>query len=73
MLAPTQSREVFDCPPLRKFLDETLLYVTCVCRTRDVSVDRLTTWVSVETNKLVSDEIQCFSLELNWYSECYNR
>ena len=40
------------------------LYVTCVCGTRDVSVDRLTTRVCVETNKLVSDEIQCFSLEV---------
>ena len=53
------------------------LYVTCVCGTRDVSVDRLTTRVSVETNKLVSDEIHTILVgvspcKLKWYSECYN-
>ena len=33
------------------------LYVTCVCGTCDVSVDCLTTRVSIETNKLVPYEI----------------
>ena len=33
------------------------LYVTCVRGTCDVCVDRLTTRVLVETDKLVSDEI----------------
>ena len=48
------------------------LYVTCVCGTRDMSVDRLTTGVSVETNKLVSDEIYTILVgvspcKLKWY------
>ena len=48
------------------------LYVTCVCGTHDVSVDHLMTWVSVETNKLVSDEIYTILVgvspcKLKWY------
>ena len=43
------------------------LYVTCVCGTRDVSVDRLTTWISVETNKLVSDEIHTILVGISPY------
>ena len=48
------------------------LNVTCVCGTCDMSVDRLTTRVSVETNKLVSDEIYTILVgvspcKLKWY------
>ena len=48
--------EVFSNNNVRdRFKDK--LYVTCVCGTCDVSVDCLTTRVSIETNKLVPDEI----------------
>ena len=33
------------------------LYVTCICGTCNVNVDCLMTWISVEANELVSDEI----------------
>ena len=43
------------------------LYVTCVCGTCDVGVDRLTTGVSVQTNKLVSDEIHSILVSVSSY------
>ena len=33
------------------------LYVTCIRGTCDMSIDSLTSGISIETNKLVSDEI----------------
>ena len=43
------------------------LYVTCVCGTCDVGVDRLTTGVSVQPNKLVSDEIHSILVGVSSY------
>ena len=45
------------------------LYVTCICCTCDVSVDRLTTRVSVEANKLVSDEIHTILVGVSSYKK----
>ena len=43
------------------------LYVTCICGTCDVSVDSLTTRVSVETDKLVSDEVHTILVGVSAY------
>ena len=43
------------------------LYVTCIYCTCDMSVDRLTTRVSVAANKLVSDEIHTILVGVSSY------
>ena len=45
------------------------LYVTCICCTCDMSVDCLTTKVSVEANKLVSDEIHTILVGVSFYKK----
>ena len=45
------------------------LYVTCVCGACDVCVDRLAARVSVEPNKLVSDEIHTILVGVSSYKK----
>ena len=45
------------------------LYVTCVCGACDVCVDRLAAGVSVEPNKLVSDEIHPILVGVSSYKK----
>ena len=58
--------EVFGDDNVRDRL-EYKLYVTCVCGTCDVCVDCLTAGVSVEPNKLVSDEIHTILVGVSSY------
>jgi hypothetical protein len=49
------------------------LYITCVCGACDVCVDRLTAGVSVEADKLVSDEIYTILVGVISYKKKMNK